>query len=231
MSHPINAIPGLHSKNSLEKSIDWAKAHQQWVAVAGFAVLLIAFGVPYYLSSRAQDEKKAQDELSLGQYYLQSRIDPQNGPFKSAVERDQHALQAFQEILDKYSGTPASKLAKFYTAKCQFNLGQYQQAYGSFETAAEALKDTPLGDESFFGKVLCLAAQNQVPQAITLSETFLKSYPDSFIGPQVRLNLSDLYLKNKEQAKALEQLNWVAQKAQDSNWGKEAQRRLKALKS
>jgi hypothetical protein len=76
-----------------------------------------------------------------------------------------------------------------------------------------------------------LVAQNQVPQAITLAETFLKGEPDSFIGPQIRLSLSDLYLKNKDQAKALEQLNWVAQKSPDTNWGKEAQRRLKASKS
>lgn len=231
MSNTINAMPGHSSKGSLEKALDWAKAHQQWVAVTGFFVLLVALGVPYYLSSREQDEKKAQDELSLGQYYLQSRVDPQNGPFKSAVERDQHALQAFQDIQSKYSGSGASKLAKFYTAKCQFNLGQYQQAYSSFETAAESLSGTPLGDECSFGKILCLVAQNQIPQAITLAETFLKAEPDSFIGPQIRLSLSDLYLKNKDQAKALEQLNWVAQKSPETNWGKEAQRRLKAIKS
>ena len=231
MSNMINSIPGLHTKGSLEKALDWAKAHQQWVAVAGFFILLVAFGVPYYLASREQDEKKAQDELSLGQYYLQSRVDPQNGPFKTSVERDQHALQAFQDVQSKYSGSGASKLAKFYIAKCEFNLGQFQQAYSSFESAAEALKDTPLGDECSFGKILCLSAQNQVPQAITLSETFLKSQADSFIGPQIRLNLSDLYLKNKDQAKALEQLNWVAQKSSDTAWGKEAQRRLKGLKS
>ncbi len=230
MSNSFNVVPGLQSKSSIEKSIEWAKAHQQWIAVAGFFTLLVVFGVPYYISSRQQDEKKAQDELSLGQYYLQSRIDPQNGPFKNTVERDQHALQAFQEVVSKYSGSSASKLAKFYTAKCQFNLGQFQPAYSSFETAAEVLKDTPLGDECSFGKILCLSAQNQVPQAITISETFLKAHPDCFIGPQIRLNLSDLYLKNKDQAKALEQLKWVAQKNQDSTWGKEAQRRIDGAK-
>lgn len=231
MSSVWGAIPGITEKNTAQKAMDWAKAHQQWIAGGFFLVLALAIGVPLYLSSKEQDEKKAQYELNLGQYYLQSRIDPVNGPFKSAVERDQHALQAFQDIVNKYSGSSAHRLAAFYVAKCQFDLGQYQQAYASFDAASSSLKDTPLGAEAFYGKILCLAAQNEGPQAVTLAETFLKEFPDSFILPQVRLTLSDLYLKAKDIAKAREQLRTVAEKFPESGWGKEAKRRLKDMAS
>ncbi len=156
---------------------------------------------------------------------------PKKGPFKSVVERTQNALQTFQRILTDHSGTKTSKIARYYVAKCQYDLGQYQQAYGSFDTASQQLKDNPMGDEAYFGKVLCLEAQNQLPQAATLAEAFLKDHPDSFITAELRLNLSDIYLKNNDKAKALDQLSLVSKAYSDSDWGKEADRRLESLKS
>ncbi len=223
--------PLTKEKTAAEKGLDWAKAHQEIIAIAVIVLLLLGIGIPYYFHSQDQNEKDAQGVLSLGQYYLHSEVDPVKGPFKSVVERTQNALQTFQRILTDYSGTKTSRIARYYVAKCQYDLGQVQQAYGSFDSASQQLRDNPLGDEAYFGKILCLEAQNQLPQAVTLAETFLKEHPDSFIMSELRLNLSDIYLKSNDKVKALEELNLVAKNDPDSNWGKEAQRRLKNLQS
>jgi tetratricopeptide (TPR) repeat protein len=226
-----NFNPHLKEKSAAEKGLAWAKAHQEIVAVSVIVLLLMGVGIPYYFRSLDQNEKDAQGVLSLGQYYLHAQVDAQKGPFKSEVERSQNALKTFQRILTDYSGTKTTKIAGYYVAKCEYDLGQFQQAYGSFDAANQQLKGNPLGDEAYFGKILCLEAQNQLPQAVTLAEAFLKDHPDSFITAELRLNLSDLYLKSNDKAKALDQLGLVSKGYADSDWGKEADRRLKNLQS
>ncbi len=216
--------------HSTPKWLLWAKAHQELVAVTGILVLLLGVGIPYYLHSQQQAEKDAQNMLNLAQYYLRMPIDPKNG-FKTATDRDQQALQTFQRVTTDYPGTPTSKIARYYLAKTQYFLGQYTTAYTNFELASRDLKDSPLGAEAALGKVMCLEVQNQWPQAATLAESFLKEKPDSFLVPEVRLQLSEIYLKNQNKDKALEQLKLVAQTFPDSKWGKEAAHRLELLKS
>jgi TolA-binding protein len=227
---------GLQSKTATEnkpmqKALTWAKTHQEIIAATGIFILLLGIGIPYYFHSKAQSEKEAMGVLNLGQWYLHSPIDPKNGPFKTAQERDQQALQTFQRITNDYKGTYASKIARFYMAKCQFSLRLYPQAYVSFDESSLELKDAPMSAEAYLGKVLCMEVQSQWPQAATLLEAYLKENPDSFLAPEIRLNLSDVYLKNQNKDKALEQLKLVASKYSDSNWGREAQRRLEKIKT
>ncbi len=221
----------LKKETAGEKAIVWAKAHQEIIAVSVIVFLVLGILIPYMIHSQDQNEKDAQGVLSLGQYYLHAQVDPQKGPFKSVVERNQNALQTFQRILTDYSGTKTTKIARYYVAKCEYDLGQLQQAYVSFDAASQQLKDNPLGDEAYFGKILCLEVQNQLPQAITLAETFLKDHPDSFITAELRLNLSDIYLKSNDKVQALNQLKLVSKNYPDSDWGKEADRRLKNLQT
>lgn len=230
-SHWGGFKPVLHEKSEAEKWIDWAKAHQEFIAVAGIVLLLVGIGIPYILHNRVQSEKDAQGVLNLGQYYLHSPVDPKNGPFKSEVEKYQQSLQTFQRILTDYSGTQTAKLARYYAAKCQYSLGQFTQAYAGFDTATQELRDIPLGDEAYLGKILCLESQNQFPQAALLAETFLRDHATSFIASEMRLELANIYLKTNDKTKALDQLKTLAQTDPDSNWGKEADRRLKEMNS
>ncbi len=223
--------PLLREKSKTEKWLDWAKAHQEFIMVTGIVLLLLAIGIPYVLHSREQSEKDAQGVLSLGQYYFHSPVDPKNGPFKTDVERLQQTLQTFQRILTDYSSTQAAKLARYYVAKCQYSLGQYTQAYANFDLCTQELRDVPLGEEAYLGKILCLEAQNEFPQAATWAETFLKEHPDSFLTAEIRLDLSDIYLKSNDKARAMDQLKTLAKTDADDDWGKEAERRLKEMQS
>ncbi len=230
-SHFGGMKPMLQEKSKKDQWLSWARTHQEFITVAGIVLLLLGIGIPYVLHSREQSEKDAQGVLSLGQYYFHSPVDPKNGPFKSDVERLQQTLQTFQRILTDYSSTQAAKLARYYVAKCQYSLGQYTQAYANFDTSTQELKDVPLGAEAYLGKILCLEAQNEFPQAATWAETFLREHPDSFLAGEVRLDLSDIYLKTNDKARAVDQLKTLAQTDADDDWGKEAERRLKEMQS
>jgi TolA-binding protein len=221
----------LEHKSGFEKWIDWAKAHQEALAVAGIVVILLGIGIPYYFHGREQAEKDAQGALSLGQYYLQSPVDPQRGPFKTGLERNQEALKTFQRVTTDYAGTTSAKLALYYSAKCQFASGQFTQAYANFEAVSREFKQTPLADQAALGKALCLESQAQWSQAATLYEAYLAGNPDSFLVPEMRLNLAAAYLKTQNKAKAAEQLKIVSQKFPDTSWGKQAAWRLTLMGS
>jgi len=217
--------------NALQAALDWAKAHQEMMAISVIGVILLAIGVPFYLNSQGKNEREAQDIFTRGQYYLRAQVDPVKGPFKSANDKNEQALKTFQLIVSDYSGTSTAKIARFYVAKCQYVLQQFSVAYASFDSAGSALRGTPLADQAYFGRILCMEGQSQWPGAITLAESFLKEKPDSFLVPEIQVNLSELYLRNKEKEKALDLLKKVAQADPTGEWGREASRRLAGMKS
>jgi|GEM_PF-1295877 len=234
MTHAFHPAPGStqHTEqNIVQKTLIWAKAHQEMVFVGAVLLLILAIGIPYALHSMEQSEKDAVNSLNLAQYYLQAPVDSKNGPFKTDSEKYQQALQTFHRITTDYTGTKTAKLAQFFEAKCQYFMGQYPQAYATFDLASQSLKDGPMGQEALLGKILCLEAQNQWPQAITLLETFKKDQPQSFLMPEIQLRLAEAYLKNQNKDKAVEELKLTTKMYSDTNWGKEASQELKELNS
>ena len=209
----------------------WARTHQEALAVAGILIILLAIGVPYYLHLQEQKEKDAATFLNMGQYYLHAQVDPQRGPFKSELERNQEALKTFLRVTTDYAGAPSAKIARYYVAKCQFISGQYPLAYVSFDLASQELKSTPLEDEAALGKILCLEVQGQWTQAISLYEAFLTEKPNSFLAPEFRLHLAESYLKAGNKSKALEEFKTTSEKYPDTSWGKQAAWRLSDLNS
>jgi hypothetical protein len=88
-----------------------------------------------------------------------------------------------------------------------------------------------LGEEAAFGKILCLEAQKQYAQALTLGEAFLRATPDSFLLGEFQVALAEIHLKNKDQAKAAELLEAASKGFPGTYWGREAARRLRDLRS
>ncbi len=229
MTTPFGHHTHQPQRHLFQRSLDWAKKHQEIVFVGGILIFLIGFGIPYYQHNQQKADQDAQGVMGLAQYYQHSPINAKTGPFKTEEERTQMALQTFQRILNDFSGTPTSKIARFYVAKNQLDLRQFTQSYPNFERAGSELKGTPLADEAQLGKILCLEGQNQMLQAIAQAEAFMRDHADSFIAPEVGLNLADLYVKNQNTVKAAEFLKSLSKTYADSNWGKQAERRLQAL--
>jgi len=230
----VSPLDHLHHSSTemlfWKKLLIKAKAHQEALAVAGIIVIIIALFVPYYLKSKAQSEKDAADVLNLGQYYLRAGVDAQNGPFKSEAEKYQQCLQTFQRIKTDFPGTSSSKVGEYYLAKCQYFMGQYTQSYSNFEEASRELKGTPLGDEAQVGQILSLVAQKQWEPSQQLAQAFISGHPDSFLIPEVKLDLSDIYLQLNDKEKAVAELKEVAA-VSSASWSQEASRRLKNLQS
>lgn len=217
--------------SEVQKWLVWAKKHQEMVFVGGLVLLLIAIGIPYYFHSQDKANVDAQGVLSLAQYYQHAQVDPKNGPFKTEAEKNQQAMSTFQRCVNDFAGTPTAKLARLYMAKDQLVLGQFAQAYSSFDVASQELKGTPLGDEAYLGKIIALENDNKFTQAIGIAESFLKDNKTSSIYPEVALCLADLYVKNQNKDKATEQLKAIVKDYADSSWGKEAAHRLENAKS
>jgi len=217
-------------KPPMEQVKDWAKAHQEVLAVGALLLLLLFVGVPYYLKSQRQTEKDASNMLDMAGYYLNSAVDAKNGPFKTEQEKYQQSLETFQRVMNNYSGTPSSRIAQYYVGKCQYMLGQYPQAYASFDVAVGELKGTPLSDAAALGKILCMSVQDKTQEAIALYETFLKERPDSFLVPEAKLGYSGCLVKSGDKAKAIQVLESLAKDSAGTTPGHEAQRLLKGLK-
>ncbi|HXL72534.1 MAG TPA: tetratricopeptide repeat protein, partial [bacterium] len=196
----------------------------------GLVVLLAAIGIPYYIHGQAKANDDAQGVFSLAQYYQHAGVDPKNGPFKSEDEKNQQALSSFQRVVNDFAGTPTAKLARYFVAKDQLLLRQNALAYSSFDMASQELKGTPLGDEAYLGKIVALEADNKLSQATAFAESFIKNSTQSFIYPEVALNLAALYFQNQEKDKAKDQLNEIIKDYPDTNWSKEATERLADLK-
>lgn len=85
-------------------------------------VLIVAFGLGYYLYS-TQQEQEAQELLSEAQmYYL-------NGDYQTALQGSEEEFTAgFEQIIDNYSRTDAANLARYYAAVSLYNLGDHEEA-------------------------------------------------------------------------------------------------------
>ncbi|HET9869673.1 MAG TPA: tetratricopeptide repeat protein [bacterium] len=220
---PIHAGP----TNAWTKLLAKAKAHQEALAVGGIIVIILALFVPYYLNGRARSEKDAAGVLNLGQYYLRANVDPKSGPFKSLGEKYQQCLQTFQRIVSDYPGTSSSRVARYYLAECQFSLGDYAKAFSSFDQASLDLKGSPLADQALVGRVVSLMGESQWSQAQEAALAFLSDHPGSFLAPEMKLDLSDIDLKLKQKEESRKVLKELAEASPDTDWGREAARRLK----
>lgn len=218
-------------KPPAEQAKDWMRSHQEILAVGALVILLLVFGVPYYLKSQRQTEKDASNMLNMAEYYLNSAVDAKNGPFKTETEKYQQSLETFQRILNNYSGTPSARIAQYFVGKCQYMLGQYPQAYASFDAAAGELEGTPLADAAALGKIHSMAVQDKTAEAVALYETFLRDRPSSFLLSEAKLGYSGALLKQGDKAKAIQVLESLAKDSAGTTPGMEAERRLKALRS
>jgi tetratricopeptide (TPR) repeat protein len=216
-------------KPPLEQAKEWAKSHQEVLAVGLLLLLLLFFGIPYYMKSQAQTEKDAANMLNMAEYYMNSSVDPKNGPFKTEEEKIQQSLQTFQRILNNYSGTSAARASQYFIGKCQYLAKQYPQAYVSFDAAYGELKGTPLADAAALGKIYCMEAQENLQEALRQYESFLRDQAGSYLLEEARWRYSEALLKNHDKTGAVEQLKALTRESADTFWGREAARRMKEI--
>ena len=90
------------------------------ICVAAIAVVVVGFFAlrHYYFQPR---QVEAAEEMFAAENYFNE------GNYEKALNGDSLSL-GFFDIIDSYGSTKSGKLARYYAAICQMNLGQYEEA-------------------------------------------------------------------------------------------------------
>ena len=215
-------------KNNFESFKNWAKLHQEFIAILIIVILIIGIGLPYYLNSVATNNKKSMAMLNMGIYYLNAPVGPQSA-FKTEVEKYQECSTFFNKVKNLYPGTQAYNIAYYYLGKCDLFLQNYMLASKYFKLAYKKLKNTPLGQEAFIGVGMCYISQSQWNPAILIFEKYLKIYPNGFLREEARFNLAKIDKLVHNLAMAKIELKKIIHSHPNSDWAKQASFELKTL--
>lgn len=96
----------------------------QIAVMGGAAVLVLLFGgyLAFQFLYQKPREKAAVEQMFKAEYQFQQ------DSFALALENPGGGYDGFLDIIDKYSGTKASNLAKYYAGICYLNLNRFEDA-------------------------------------------------------------------------------------------------------
>jgi len=105
--------------------------------------------------------------------------------------------QQLEEVVDRYSSTPAAPVALLDLAKTYFNDGDFFQARAQYERFLKKYKDHDLRPIAEFGLASCTAADGDFNGAVERFADFVQAQDGHYLQPLATL----------EMARALEQAN------------------------
>jgi len=123
--------------------VDFYLAHKKRVFLVGtvcVAVLAVGLGLYLYLRSQ-QNQAGAAFVKALNTYHAPVMASPPNIPnlesYKTDEEKNEKALAAFNTVAQEYSRYAAGRLARYYAAICQRELGKYPDAEKEFQALTQ----------------------------------------------------------------------------------------------
>lgn len=122
------------------------------------------------------------------------------GDAAMAVGNFAQAESNYQAVLDKQADNPLALNNLAYTLALQ-------KKPGAVQMAERALKTTPTSAAVLDTLAFCLAADNQLPRALTVQAQAVAAAPDA---PQFRLQLAKLQLQSGDKSSARTELNALA---------------------
>lgn len=84
-----------------------------------------------------------------------------------------------------------------------FLLGDYTQAYKAYLNLIEKYGGFSWGEEAYFKATRCLAKTGQTSKAIELCKEFIEGYPKAENINKFKLNLANIFFKEKNYSKAI----------------------------
>lgn len=126
--------------NSLDetasKTEDWVAKNQKYIFGVVAAIAIVTVGYLMYQKFIVQPkEDEAATEMFDAQQNFQKAVDATTGAdslFNLALKGEK-GKPGFAEIANKYSGTDAGNLARYYTGIAYLNTGKYTEAIASLE--------------------------------------------------------------------------------------------------
>jgi len=161
--------------------LDWIIANKQLLLLALGAVILIVVIVTSLLAYLKNKEEKASTLLSEVQALYDNTADVSSPQMASALmttaEKEDEALEILKKITDKYSSTPAARIAGLFLGQIHFNRGDY----GASREVYEWLLNRHGGGEedisalAWEGLAYCYEAQEAYDKALEAYEKMNQS--------------------------------------------------------
>ena len=124
--------------------MDFYSTHKQRVALAamvGVGALAVGLGLYFYIRSQ-QNRAAAAFATALNTYHAPVLTSPPDIPnlesYKTSNEKNEKALAAFNSVAQEYSSYAAGRLARYYAAICQRELGKYAEAEQEFQALSRS---------------------------------------------------------------------------------------------
>jgi tetratricopeptide (TPR) repeat protein len=122
---------------------DYSLKHRKQISLGlaiGLGVLAVGIGA-YYFIRGAQNNAAAAFAKALNTYHAPVMVSPPNVPnlevYKTNDEKNQKALDAFNQVAKDYSHYAAGRLARYYAAVCLRDLGKFPEAEKEFQALSQ----------------------------------------------------------------------------------------------
>ena len=200
-----NNLPVTETNDAVERITGFWYQYSKQILVGLAAIIIIAagiFGYIYLIS--APKEKNASEAMRYAEEYFRK------DSVRLALEGD-NLNPGFLKIINKYSGTKAANMAKFYAGSCYLTMGDFKNAakqledFSTSELLVQARAKSLLADaDSEMGK-----KDEAVKLYKEAGTTFDK---DDYFSPQYLVRAALLYENMGKPKDAIEVLKLIKEK-------------------
>ena len=184
---------------------DYSVKHRKQLSLGlaiGLGVLAVAIGAFYFIRG-AQNNAAAAFARALNTYHAPVMASPPNVPnlevYKTNDEKNQKALDAFNQVAKDYSYYAAGRLARYYAAICLRDLGKFPEAEKEFLALSQG-GDAQLASLAKVGLASVYEQSNRAAEAENIYKD-LEEHPSETVPKSAAMvALADLYFKTNPAA-------------------------------
>ncbi len=186
------------------------------IALAGIIALIVAAFFIYKYAFKNPKEKAAANAI----YKAEAQF--ARDSFALALENPGGGFDGFLDVIDKYNGTKAGNLAKYYAGVSYLNLGRhkdaisYLEAYKAHDEVTSITKWGALGD--------AYAEDGNLDKAVSLYEKAAATEDNDFLSPYYWKKAGMLHQRNNNNAAALAAYTKIKEKYGESSQGADIDR-------
>ncbi|MGH9340174.1 MAG: tetratricopeptide repeat protein [Acidobacteriota bacterium] len=149
--------------------------------------------------------------------------------FKTAQERDQKALEAFQNLAEQYSGTRIEELSLYYVGLTQQRLGQPEEADTTIAALIDEAASTEIKNLARKFQAQLALLENNHQKAIELYRQILEDAPSEFPRQTILMQLAQSYEATGQPQEAVKYYKQLTTDYPSSEYSRQAQTRLDLL--
>lgn len=211
----------LQADEALSRTEKFVEEHQKPIVWVLVAVLVVIAAIALFKSQYiAPKNVEAANKMAQCMYYFEQ------DSFKLALNGD-GMNEGFMDIANGYSFTESKNLARYYSAVCCYQLGQYDEAVkylDKFKTKSVNMRPAAItlkGD--------CYVSLNQIDKALKCFEEAAK-IDNSLTAPRALNKAGICYESKGDYAKAIECYETIKDKYFESQLAQDIDKRIERCK-